>query len=310
MLSIKFTKAKTQEKNRCEKRGEQIIQASERHFNATGNDKKDPNKECGYGKITKLLEKRMFFKNIRERLSNNKEIIELLFTAAIVSATWASVYVTNGQWSAATKQLDVMKEQSRPWIRVDITFARPIMFTQWAGQKHVNMSFKFDIKNFGQIPAINIRIFTHVQQNPTGDRKFVLDADQSGVCRSAMETADRDKSGGVAAFPQEPKIVENGGGTGGLYKTDDRIIFIINGCVDYTYGDGLHGQTGFRKMLGKVNGNIVEGIGFPDVAPTPNWLPPSPELLASGFPPDHPLVGYVDTSDLWLHDDDNGNYAK
>jgi hypothetical protein len=243
--------------------------------------------------------------------------ITVIFSGIALGGALASAYFAHEtfveaqrQANAAKDQVDIMRDQNRPWIRADISFARPIRFTQWAGRKHINVSLTFDLKNFGQSPATNIRIFTHVQPHPGNAQQGVLDTDQQTICNQARETAERDKTGGIAAFPQEPKVVENGGGTGGLYETQNNVIFSINGCIDYTYADNRHGQTGFRKTLGKVNGNIVDGIPFPVVVPEPNWLPPSPELLASGYPPDRPLVGYVRADDLWFHDDDNGNYAK
>ena len=139
-------------------------------------------------------------------------VVGLLATVVIsLSALEAAIKSAN----EARRQANAAINQSRPWLRVDVTFARPILFTLWAGQKHVHMSFKFDLKNFGQSPATNIRIFTFIGQHPGNARQDILEQEQNRVCALAREAADGDKAGGAAAFPGEPKIIESGAGGGG-----------------------------------------------------------------------------------------------
>jgi hypothetical protein len=105
------------------------------------------------------------------------------------------------QWSVMKGQLDVMRDQNRPWIRAQITFARPLIFTDWAKQKALFVSLKFDLKNFGDIPARNIRISTFVSAHPGTAKKQQLDDWEAAACKNAREMADSDKIGGVASFP-------------------------------------------------------------------------------------------------------------
>lgn len=310
MLSFKFTKAKTEEKNRCEKRGEKIIQASERRLDANGNNKRGQKEECGYHKIIELIEKRIFYKNIRERMSKSKEVFELLLTAAIVGATWTSVYVTNGQWSAANNQLDVMREQNRPWIRANISFSQPIMFTESAGDRFINVSLHFDLKNFGSSPATNIKIATIVMPHPGNANTKIIDEAQAWMCKQARQMADSSQIGGKTVFPSEPAFVETGAGTGRIPGKNNLVIYSIFGCIYYTYADNRHGQTGFRKILGEVKGNLVVGIPFVLGKLEPYDPPLSDELLSSGYPKDPAIVAKVPTDDLLFRDDEGGNYAK
>ncbi len=221
-----------------------------------------------------------------------------------------AVVVGDWQWDAMNHQLGVMREQSRPWIKTTISFARPIRFSEWDHNRWIHVPLRFDLKNFGSAPATNARIVTIVSPYPGNAAKQTLDATQEAACKQARETADGDKIGGVAIFPGEPTSVETGGGTGGLYKTDQPIIFSITGCIDYTYADDRHGQTAFRKILGRVNNDRVVGIAFVKGESEPYQEPISPELLATGFPKDPPTVARVRTDDLYFHDDDGGNYAK
>lgn len=114
--------------------------------------------------------------------------------------------------------------------------------------------------------------------------------------------------GDESSFPGEPIIIESGGGTGGIAHYEHPIIFSVLGCIDYTYSDDRHGVTGFRKILGRVEGNIV--VGLPFVVGVPIQVPISPELLASGFPKAPPIVGETSADSVWFKDEDSGNYTK
>jgi hypothetical protein len=208
------------------------------------------------------------------------------------------------------RQLDVMRDQNRPWIRAKITFAGPLEFTDWAKQKFLNVSLNFDLKNFGDIPARNIRISTFVSAHPGTAKKRQLDDWEAAACKQAREMADSDKIGGVASFPSEPVTVETGGGSGPVYQDGQPMIFSILGCVDYTYSDDRHGTTGFRKTLGRVEGNRVVGLPFVVGTPRVPSEPISPELLASGYPKDPPIIGEMPTDNVWFKDEDSGNYAR
>ena len=105
--------------------------------------------------------------------------------------------------------------------------------------------------------------------------------------------ADSDKIGGVASFPSEPVTVETGGGSGPVYQDGQPTLFSVLGCIDYTYSDDRHGTTGFRKKLGRVEGNRVVGLPF-----------------VVGTPRDPPIVGEMPTDNVWFEDEDSGNYAR
>jgi hypothetical protein len=242
---------------------------------------------------------------------NNLPIhLTAIFTLALaVFAAYAWKESKRGT-EAIEGQLRVMRDQNRPWIRANITIARPIMFTDWAKSKFLNVPLLFELKNFGNIPAINIRVTTLVSPHPGNAAKQVLDASEGVACKQSRELADSDKIGGVASFPGESIAIESVAGTGPIYQDGQPTVFSVLGCIDYTYSDNRHGQTGFRKRLGRVEGNFVVGLPFVTGTPDTSGGPISAELLAKGYPQDPPIIGRLETSGLYFKDEDSGNYAE
>ncbi len=136
-----------------------------------------------------------------------------------------------------------------------------------------------------------------------------MDTPERAQCIAARAAGDSNEIGGIAIFPgdsAEPEI----GVSGVEYTNDDPILMSIFGCIDYTYGNGRHGQTGFRMLLGKVVNNQVYGLPFLDGGVPEKDYNPSPELLASGYPRDPPTIAPMKTEDVYFKPDEGGNYAK
>jgi hypothetical protein len=90
-------------------------------------------------------------------------------------------------------------------------------------------------------------------------------------------------------FPGASVVVSQGSEISGVYKGNEPILFSILGCVDYTYADKKHGQTGFRTILGQVHENQIFGIPFVEGSPHPYEEPIPLELLTHGYPATPPL---------------------
>ncbi len=236
--------------------------------------------------------------------------IELGLAGAIMIATAINVIVAYYQWSAANGQLNVMREQARAWVRADISLDGPVVFTEWANDRFINVRLKFELKNFGSVPAVNTRIMTAIVPFGGADRQERLDRAQADMCKVARQSADGNKIGGTTAFPTEPKVVKSGSGSGGLYRTGNPGALAVLGCIDYTYADDKHGQTGFRKILGRVDNNLVVGIPFVRGQPRADQEPISPELLASGFPKEPARYAEISSDGLYFSDAGDGDYAK
>jgi hypothetical protein len=186
---------------------------------------------------------------------------------------------------------------------------KPLIFSDWNGSKGIMVDLKFDLKNYGQAPAVNLRIFPNVTRHPGNPRRQELDAPQQATCDSARTQADENPIGGIAIFPGESHSVEQGVGISGIYETDDPTLFSVYGCIDYTYGNRRHGQTGFRMLLGKVINGRVLGLAFIEGTPIQDYHP-EPDLLAKGYPSQAPKQALLQPSDFYFRMDDGGNYAR
>jgi hypothetical protein len=147
--------------------------------------------------------------------------------------------------------------------------------------------------------------------HPGNDKLKDVLSQQEVVCTNAIEEADRDPTGGVAIFPSEPAtLIGSANLSGGdLYKGGQEIRWAIFGCVDYTYGNRKHGQTGFNFVLGKNIAGMVRGLPFVEGKPI-DIEPPSEDLIKGGFPKDAPKEASIPASEAWFMPADSGNYAK
>jgi hypothetical protein len=118
----------------------------------------------------------------------------------------AIFFVSIGQWCAIEGQLDVMEAAKRPWIRATVTAVKPVIFSDWNGSNGINVPIKLDLKNYGDAPAVNVRIFPQIAQHPGNPRRRELDAPQQSACASARAQADENAIGGIAIFPRRIPI--------------------------------------------------------------------------------------------------------
>ena len=236
----------------------------------------------------------------------------LLVVAALQLFTYRrQADIMDAQTRISSDQLSFQSAVSRSWVRVNVALNGPLVFTEWANDRFVNVSLTFDLKNFGQVPAVNVRIATVIDRADGGDRDKRLKPLQASTCKIARDLADSDATGGNVVFPNEPTTVKSGSGTGGLYRNSDNPgALAVVGCVDYTFANGAHGQTVFQKILGRVEGKIVAGIPFVKGEFDPLAPPVSQELLDKGFPKDPAKYARVAQEGLYFEDLDGGNYAR
>jgi hypothetical protein len=239
----------------------------------------------------------------------------LTFALFVVAAFQLCTYrrqadIMDKQAAISNDQLAFQESVSRAWIRANVALDGPVIFTEWAKDKFINLQLSFDVKNFGQVPAVNIRILTAIDRADGTDREQRLKKLQESMCKSARDVADSDQVGGNVAFPSEPITIKSGSGTGGLYRDGNPGALAVVGCIDYTFANSMHGQTGFRKILGRVEGKIVVGIPFVSGQPDTNAPPIPQDLLAKGYPSDPAKYARVPTDGLYFEDFEGGNYAK
>jgi hypothetical protein len=207
-------------------------------------------------------------------------------------------------------QTHISKIDKRPWIKNTVTIIKPLRFFDWNYQKGIDISLQFDLKNYGESPATNVRIGAQIVQHPGNPKRSELSVPQKKTCEAAQSEAVQNPIGGLAIFPNDLASIDQGSGLSGIYQTNEPILFAIVGCVVYTFAETEHGETGFRMILGKVKDGQIFGLPFIEGAPEPYKHPISPELLASGYPAVPPNVGLMQPGDFMFRAEDEGNYAK
>jgi hypothetical protein len=232
-------------------------------------------------------------------------------TIWIAILTAVTVGVGISQYVIFGRQLDVMENDKRPWLSAEISIPAYVVVTEWEKSRGIDVPLRFSLKNYGQQPAINVRVYPRVALHPGNPRREELSIIQKGICDSAGAESDKNPIGGIAVFPTETEVVETGSSISGdaIYKNGEATLFALLGCVDYTYGNGKHGQTGFRFMIGQDVGGLVWGVPFVEGKPVEGYDIPD-DVIKKGFPASPPKEARIPISDIYFKPADSGNYAK
>jgi len=232
------------------------------------------------------------------------------YTKALVFVGVVGLIIAAGTLWAIKGQLDVMENDKRPWLNADISINKRIEITEWGTSRGIRVPLKLAMKNYGQVPAVNIRISVSAWPHPGTIKRAEILSLQKKACDQAIEVSDNDPTGGIALFPSESTIADAEANISGnaLYKDGTPTLWAIFGCVDYTYGDRKHGQTGFNYLLGKnIDGQV---FGVPFVEGKYGGGASSDEQIKAGFPKENPKWAEVPIGDVWFMAADSGNYAK
>jgi hypothetical protein len=234
-------------------------------------------------------------------------------TVVIAVATVVYAIYAGKQWHVMTDQLGYMQKQleitDRPWVGVDVAIKDKIMFSEWVTERNVNrqisVPLSFSLKNYGASPARNITIIARLLPYPGNAHARELDGPEDKLCAESRKQAKEQPIRGITIFPDDTKIEESGTGYYVL-NANEKILYSVLGCVDYTYADGQHGRTAFRMLLG---GPFEHGqwSGLPyklgnDDALTKKWKEPPPRVGTIN-------VGTADTFEF-SPDPNGGNYAE
>jgi hypothetical protein len=221
----------------------------------------------------------------------------------------------------AKRQADAAEESlwatQRPWIKVSMTLGKNIIFAEWANEKSIQIPLKLEYKNHGGAPAINLHILIVTDKRIT-DAKEIASASQQLCENVRAQSTDENSAGGITVFPGETEPVPNSiadtsyfAGTSRYWDAEGLAALSVYGCIDYAYGNGRHGQTAFRMLLGREVDGRIRGLPFVEGKPRPYDEPIPPELLATGFPVDPPKVAFMPTIGLIFERESlGGNYAK
>jgi len=225
--------------------------------------------------------------------------------------TFATFGVGISQYIIFSRQLTVMENDKRPWLNVQPDIQQFVDVTEWNESRGIRLPLKFSMKNYGQEPAINVRVYAKIVVHPGNPRREELAIPQKEVCENGNIDSDKNPIGGIAIFPSETGVIEVGNSVSGgaLFKNGEPVLFSILGCIIYTYGAGAHGQTGFRYLLGKPQNGQVFGLPFVEGVPSEHYFP-GEQLLKGGFPKNPPKIARISIGELSFRPEDSGNYAK
>jgi hypothetical protein len=164
---------------------------------------------------------------------------------------------------AANRQLRIMENDQRPWVKVDTEIADSLVF--WVGGPAI-MPLRFVLANVGKSPAFNVRLAS------LGYLIFVGHNDphkeQHEKCEWLRDQPLDNPARGSVLFPGDRVPWDQMGGafTSGVAFSSTDIqkipvredkqrhleIWII-GCADYIFGEAkLHHQTGFIYQLAQI----------------------------------------------------------
>jgi hypothetical protein len=79
-------------------------------------------------------------------------------TLTVLGKTDSQIAALQTQAEIMRGQLNIMVDQKRPWVGTHISLLDPVIFTDWNNNKGVNIRLKFVLKNYGDSPAINVRL--------------------------------------------------------------------------------------------------------------------------------------------------------
>ncbi len=114
----------------------------------------------------------------------------------------------------------------------------------------------------GPAPARNVTVAHAIVPHPRGTSNTSLDSSLAKLCEEAEKSSNIDKIGGPSVFPGQIRSIERAAGSEPIYKADEPVLFSVQGCADYTFGDGRHGKTAFRMLLGHAGPVFWEGLRF------------------------------------------------
>jgi hypothetical protein len=235
--------------------------------------------------------------------------VEVFLTGVLICVGYLQYCVYTRQAGIMDTQTRILKVDKRPWIKSTVTIKR-LSFFEWGNRKSVVADLHFDLKSYGDSPAVNVRIGVQIIQHPGNPKRSELSAPQEKTCEGVRIEEAKNPVGGLAIFPNDLALIEQGATISDIYKEDEPILFAVVGCVVYTFAENERGETGFRMILGRVSKGQIVGLPFIKGLPQPYSEPISPWLFVDGYPTDPPKVGLLQPSDFIFHPEDEGNYAK
>ncbi len=124
--------------------------------------------------------------------------VDLLFTAALTTATIVNSCTSVRQLGLASGQLSVMRDQQRAWIKADLLTEGSLQYINGIG---VSFPFRFSLTNVGHYPAFNVRTLAFLY-TPQAANEDVF-AVWKKRCADWKTETDVNKTAGFVILPGE-----------------------------------------------------------------------------------------------------------
>jgi hypothetical protein len=196
-------------------------------------------------------------------------------------------------------QLDTMIAQERPWISAAPRLELPLMRDSTPERMpDLEVPVTVELQNHGASPATNIIIYSMLVPIVASHDSTQLNDAQEELCARAERASNEANKIGIGLFPGEHKA---GSGIASIEIAAEGALplFIMQGCIEYTYGGGLHGQTAYRMYLGhfKADTHLWEGFEWHT-----DFLRSAPDIGR--------LLEMKPTTIDFRETDDGGNWAR
>lgn len=184
--------------------------------------------------------------------------------------------VAQEQVKAVGRQLTLMENDQRPWIRVDAEAIEEFAFRTHESTTYGSTPIKYFVTNVGKTPAFNVEVMTRAFV--VGDGRADIDSEQMKWCHHAK--TNRSARQKLFVFPNERELWGFHGGVFGTAPHPDEIAkyakivdgrrliqFYIFGCATYDFGrpNSIH-QTAFlfqvAHQIKRSDGSITLSLEF------------------------------------------------
>jgi hypothetical protein len=250
---------KKQRKSRQDAHHEQIIGALERAIDHYKTAHKERESAKRYERIRNRAERRFNYRML---------LVGVLTTIAAFAAAGIATYAVHDahvgsdkQYTAMIGQLNVMRAEQRPWIKVQPEATGPLIFTQTALGLTTDVPVAINLTNVGKLPAFNVRVEIHataayggsepideVQRKACDFAATLMRAAPQGRLLFPTDSSDR-VPGEKAPNIQPPEITK-----GMALSATGMVGILVYGCALYAEEPGgpMH-QTGFIYALGSTD---------------------------------------------------------
>jgi hypothetical protein len=198
-----------------------------------------------------------------------------IFTVALAGfayLAWREAQATTAifadQLKAAQKQLQVMRDQQRPWVYVDVSPADPVARSSEDGW---NFSVKLTYRNVGQEAALHLWSTAKAVIITTLNAK--LGDDQELLCSSNEGPSDHTFAGSTLFPGQTLQAVSMVNVPTRPWKDtakNGRALAVV-GCVRYTAGETQH-RSKFAYVFGLRDNGVIKPLPIDLTAASPRNL--------------------------------------